>query len=75
MHLIADLWWLWLIVFCGTFCYGGYNQIRRMKMITANGRIWDGIYLFLLAALLNAASTVLLVTSLVLNIIDYAKQP
>jgi hypothetical protein len=81
MNFIANYWWLWSILTCLTFLYGGYNQISRMKrMMTVDDTLSNSfdafikglVWLFLIAVL-NLGFMVLLVTSIVLNIINYAR--
>jgi len=77
MDSIANLWWLWLIGAVVTMLYGGYNQVSRMNRVMSldtDKGFFQGIYALLFAAVLNLGFSVLLVTALVLNIIDYAKK-
>lgn len=90
METVANLWWLWLVGAVVTFLYIGYNQVSRMRrMMDTAGQVenmftkgwksteqsfFQGVMPLLFAAVLNLGCLVLLVTSIVLKVIDYAKQ-
>ena len=77
MEIIANLWWVWMIGAFVTLLYGGYNQVSRMNRMMAldpEKGFFQGIYALFIAAALHLAFVVMLVTSIVLNIINYAKQ-
>lgn len=74
MHFVAEFWWLWLIMSVITLLYGGYNQVKRMQgMMKGEDVFSKGLVPLFIAAVLNLGFVVLLVTSIVLNVIDYAK--
>jgi uncharacterized membrane protein YhaH (DUF805 family) len=74
MHFVAEYWWLWLIMSVITLLYGGYNQVKRMQgMMKGEDVFSKGLVPLFIAAVLNLGFVVLLVTSIVLNVIDYAK--
>ncbi len=90
METIASLWWLWLAGAVATLLYGGYNQVSRMRRMMDSAQqvenlfrkgwksteqsFFQGIVPLFLAAILHLGFVVLLVTSIVLNVIDYAKR-
>lgn len=76
MHFVAEFWWLWLIFAVATLLYGGYNQVSRMQRMM-DGRqdaFRRGLFPLFVAAVFHFGFLVLLITSIVLNVIDYAKK-
>ena len=75
MQFLAEFWWLWLILSVLTLLYGGYNQVSRMKgMMRGEDVFAKGLVALFVAAVLHFGFLVLLITSIVLKVIDYAKQ-
>jgi hypothetical protein len=72
MHIIADLWWVWLLGCVVTIAFAIRNQIKRMNNIGSED-ITKGMTAFFAAGIVNTIFTVLLVVAIVLHIIDYAK--
>lgn len=74
MGIIMQFWWVWGILALVSFLYGGYNQIGRMKrMMDGDRNIFQGIYTFLLAAVVNLTFTVLFIIGVVLKVIEHYK--
>lgn len=74
MNWIADLWWVWVLGFIATIVVGIHNQVKRMHSVMSdNGNVFKGIYVFFGAGILNMVFSVLLVVAIVLHIIEYAK--
>jgi hypothetical protein len=76
MEIIANLWWVWMIGAVVTLLYGGYNQVSRIRRMMSSPEkgFFQGIYTLFIAAVIHLAFVVMLVTSIVINIIAYAKQ-
>lgn len=76
MQFVADYWCLWLLLSVATLLYGGYNQISRMKGMMRGDidNFSKGLVPLFVAAILHFGFLVLLITSIVLNVIDYAKK-
>lgn len=72
MHFIETYWFIWLI---GMVLFGGltiHNQIRRMQSI-ATRDVFSGLGFMAAYAALAYLSAAVLVLSLILNVITYAK--
>lgn len=73
MHWIADYWWVWLIGCVATMVVAIHNQIKRIKNMHSEAEFFKGIYILVGAGILNMVFSILLVVSIVLHIINYAK--
>lgn len=63
---IADYWWVWLIGVIVTYSFGAWHQMARFQ---PDANPFQGMAALLVAAFLNAAFSVLLSASIVLNVI------
>jgi len=73
MDFIATYWWIWLIGMIVCVGYAIYGQVKFMKSILDGTD--RGIFVHMLIGLLGAVFMILLLLSVVLHVIDYAKGP
>jgi len=75
MESVATYWWIWLVCMVICYAYAIFNQVRRMQSLN-KGQIdsfGKGMLPMFLAGLSGSVFGLVLLLSVVLNIIAYAK--
>lgn len=78
MEVVANLWWLWLIIAFVFFAVGMWNIFRRAKgLITKEedeGSVIQSILSSLIWFLFAGLSAVFFLIGIIIKIIEFAKQ-
>jgi len=80
MEFVASYWWLWLVVLALSVGFTAFSHLQIIKGIVSSksfsqvkSSFFSGFISLAITGVIAFVTSILLIVSIVLNIIDYAK--